>query len=203
MLYDARYRLSRSLQLNSWQQELIDLCKHLTDDQTHSRFDSEPQLIRLCEKAMLQLTSPSVSLPKQLGNLYTGSLYSALLSVLATEPLALVRTKSLIASECDSNHKGKGEKIFLFSYGSGCTSSAFLVEVKKSLSPLKAVLSGLAKRLEDRTEIAPGRFLETLNRLERQHEAPFYPTSNTNHLLPGTFFLDHTNDLHQRFYLRK
>ena len=62
---------------------------------------------------MLQLTSPSVSLPKQLGNLYTGSLYSALLSVLATEPLALVRTKSLIASECDSNHKREGREDIL------------------------------------------------------------------------------------------
>lgn len=57
----------------------------------------------------------SLYLAKMLGNIYTGSLYNGLLS--------LVTDKSIDLS---------GKKIMLFSYGSGCASTMFMVHVKNS-----------------------------------------------------------------------
>jgi hydroxymethylglutaryl-CoA synthase len=53
-------------------------------------------------------------LAKQLGNIYTGSLYNGLLSLLHDENICLDR-----------------KKIMLFSYGSGCASSMFMASVRE------------------------------------------------------------------------
>mmetsp|Transcript_6786 Transcript_6786/g.10925 ORF Transcript_6786/g.10925 Transcript_6786/m.10925 type:complete len:215 (+) Transcript_6786:422-1066(+) len=58
-----------------------------------------------CERTLL--------LAKQLGNIYTGSLYNGLLSLL-----------------CDDEVDLGGKKIMLFSYGSGCAASLFCAHVK-------------------------------------------------------------------------
>ena len=48
-----------------------------------------------------------------LGNIYTGSLYNGLLSLI-----------------CDTTIDLAGKKVMLFSYGSGCAASMFFVHVK-------------------------------------------------------------------------
>jgi hydroxymethylglutaryl-CoA synthase len=55
-----------------------------------------------CERSLL--------LAKKLGNIYTGSLYNGLLSLL-----------------CDESIDLKNKKVMLFSYGSGCAASMFFV----------------------------------------------------------------------------
>jgi len=51
-------------------------------------------------------------LAKQLGNIYTGSLYNGLVTLL-----------------CDKSLDLTGKKIMMFSYGSGCAASMFFVRV--------------------------------------------------------------------------
>jgi hydroxymethylglutaryl-CoA synthase len=51
-------------------------------------------------------------LAKQLGNIYTGSLYNGLISLV-----------------CDKDVNLVGKKIFMFSYGSGCAASMFIIKV--------------------------------------------------------------------------
>ncbi len=51
-------------------------------------------------------------LAKQLGNIYTGSLYNGLLTLIGDKTIDL-----------------KGKKIMMFSYGSGCAASMFFVSV--------------------------------------------------------------------------
>ena len=51
-------------------------------------------------------------LAKQLGNIYTGSLYNGLLSLICDETIDLT-----------------GKKILMFSYGSGCAASMFVLRV--------------------------------------------------------------------------
>ena len=58
-------------------------------------------------------TERSLLLAKQLGNIYTGSLYNGLLSLI-----------------CDDAINLEGRKIMLFSYGSGCAASMFMVHVR-------------------------------------------------------------------------
>ena len=50
-----------------------------------------------------------------LGNIYTGSLYNGLLSLV-----------------CDKSIDLAGKRIMLFSYGSGCASSMFMIHVWNS-----------------------------------------------------------------------
>jgi hydroxymethylglutaryl-CoA synthase len=59
-----------------------------------------------CERSLL--------LAKQLGNIYTGSLYNGLMTLV-----------------CDESIDMLGKKIMLFSYGSGCASSMFMLHVRK------------------------------------------------------------------------
>lgn len=56
----------------------------------------------------------SLHLAKHLGNIYTGSLYNGLISLL-----------------CDQSIDLSGKKVMLFSYGSGCAASMFFVHVKQ------------------------------------------------------------------------
>ena len=58
-----------------------------------------------CERSLL--------LAKNLGNIYTGSLYNGLLSLIGDTSIDL-----------------KGKKIMMFSYGSGCAASMFMVHVR-------------------------------------------------------------------------
>lgn len=54
----------------------------------------------------------TLKLAKNLGNIYTGSLYNGLVTLLCDEQLDL-----------------KGKKIMMFSYGSGCAASMFFIRV--------------------------------------------------------------------------
>lgn len=78
-----------------------------------------------CERGLL--------LAKQLGNIYTGSLYNGLLSLI-----------------CDSEIDMTGKQVMMFSYGSGCAASIFVLrftEQYKNISKLAQFKDRLAKRV--------------------------------------------------------
>lgn len=62
----------------------------------------------------------SLELAKRLGNIYTGSLYNGLLSLVCNDSLDL-----------------QGKNILMFSYGSGCASSVFRITVRGDISIIK------------------------------------------------------------------
>jgi hydroxymethylglutaryl-CoA synthase len=66
---------------------------------------------------------PSLRLPSQVGNVYTGSLYLSLLSLLEAEAAALA-----------------GQRIGLFSYGSGCAAEFFAGRVSPEAAALIAAM---------------------------------------------------------------
>lgn len=76
--------------------------------------------------------APSLNLPSQVGNIYTGSLYLAL--------------ASLLEAEAD---KLEGQRIGLFSYGSGCCAEYFAGRVQKGAGAFADALK-LAEPLKDR-----------------------------------------------------
>ena len=65
------------------------------------------------DETFAEEVGPSLRLSEQIGNIYTGSLYLALASVLETDAPVLA-----------------GERIGLFSYGSGCAAEYFAAEVE-------------------------------------------------------------------------
>ena len=62
-------------------------------------------------------------LAKNLGNIYTGSLYNGLVSLLQS---------GLPTAEGGEGLDLRGKRVMLFSYGSGCAASMFVVNFSKS-----------------------------------------------------------------------
>lgn len=63
----------------------------------------------------------SLVLAKQLGNNYTGSLYNGLLSLI-----------------CDTSINLVGKTLLMYSYGSGCAASMFVLRVNGDYSKMQA-----------------------------------------------------------------
>jgi len=67
-----------------------------------------------CERTLL--------LSKNLGNIYTGSLYNGLMSLLES---------GISKEEGGDGINLDGKQILMFSYGSGCASSMFIIKIKE------------------------------------------------------------------------
>jgi hydroxymethylglutaryl-CoA synthase len=99
------------------------------------------------EASFAREVAPSLELPSQVGNVYTGSLYLALASLLDAESAAL-----------------EGQRIGLFSYGSGCTAEFFSARVVEGAALMVRQL-GIAAALAGRTQLTVPEY-ETIRRAD-------------------------------------
>lgn len=145
---------------------------------------------RNIEKAFLQVSkevaktklSPSLQASTNVGNIYTGSVYLSLASLLTF-----------------GNVK-KGDVISLFSYGSGLAASFFTIRVNGDISKLVENI-GLKKLLDDREELTPQQYEESLGLREKAHlQKGFKPSGDTKHLRKGTYYLTEVDDKFRRSY---
>lgn len=84
-------------------------------------------------------------LAKNLGNIYTGSLYNGLLSLLGA---------GMPVKEGGEGLELLGKKVMLFSYGSGCAASMFMIRVREGYQTV--IRNSLFKeRLESRVKVTP------------------------------------------------
>jgi len=151
-------------------------------------------------------------LPKELGNLYTASLYTSLLSVL---------------SQVKPNHL-EGKRVLLFSYGSGLAATMFSILIPHNTSKgQKFSLSDIVSKtnieafLQNRICVPPQKYRDIMLERERFYLDPrsFYDSSNStstsinrdkseiydvfNTIRDGTFYLDSVDSKYRRFYQRK
>ena len=68
--------------LSETQSSLLSLYGSMTDEEIYNRFSDESQLNKICKDEFTKYTKLSNYLTKQLGNLYTGSVYISILSLL-------------------------------------------------------------------------------------------------------------------------
>lgn len=126
--------------------------------------------------------APGITIPQQLGNMYTASLYAGLMSLVANE-----------------REKLAGKRLLMFSYGSGLAASMFSLKVG-STQAVKDRLNLIARtadidaRLDARTQVAPAIFNEWMGVRERLHtqEGAYTligTTQDEKELFPGAFFL--------------
>lgn len=130
----------------------------------------------------------SLHLAKNLGNIYTGSLYNGLITLL-----------------CDSSIDMQGQNVMMFSYGSGCAASMFFVKFKSGYKnhPIYS-LASYQTRLEQRTKISAEEYDSWMASREQLFgKCGYTPQGATNHLFPGTFYLTKVDDKHRRFYAIK
>ena len=99
-----------------------------------------PQWRDKCERSLF--------LAKQLGNIYTGSLYNGLISLICDESIDLT-----------------GKKIMMFSYGSGCAASMFVLSVRQGYQRIQQIAS-FKERLATRVKVSPAEYEQWMTKRE-------------------------------------
>ncbi|XP_008208687.1 hydroxymethylglutaryl-CoA synthase 1 [Nasonia vitripennis] len=176
-------------------QNHVDLQKfsNLSLEDTYFDRDVEKAFMALSKNDFEQKTKPSLFIANQVGNMYTPSVYSGLVSLLIDKPIEALA----------------GKKIGVFSYGSGLASSMYSITVTKdvsqdsALSKLVTNLSYVKTQLEARRKVHPEEYTETLALREKNcHTVPFEPQSSIDNMFPGTYYLVKVDELYRRTYER-
>jgi len=162
-------------------------------EDTYFNRDVEKAFLTASSDQYKAKTQASLLLANKVGNMYTPSVYSGLVSLLATRSIETLA----------------GQRIVLFSYGSGLASSMFSLRVNtdcsegSSLARLLSGVSDVHTRLASRIKVAPESFAKIMQlREETHHLAPYTPVGNTKELFPGTWYLTQVDDKHRRKYER-
>lgn len=162
-------------------------------EDTYFDKDIEKAFVTLSKTNFTQKTQPSLFLANQVGNMYTPSVYSGLVSLLISKPI----------------NELSGNKVAVFSYGSGLCSSMYSLTITKDTSDdssLKKIISSLnyvKPQLEARQLISPADYTNTLESREKNyHSASYEPKSNISHMFPGTYYLVQIDDKYRRTYKR-
>lgn len=152
--------------------------------------DVEKAFMTYYNEVFEQKTKPSLLLANQVGNMYTPSIYSGLVSYLI----------SIDAAEL------AGKNIGLFSYGSGLASSLYSVTITDNISEIENLVSKLGDikiKLDKREKSSPEQFAKMMEvREHNNHKAPYEPTGPIKNLFPGTYYLNNIDSMHRRTYER-
>ncbi|KAI8853222.1 hydroxymethylglutaryl-coenzyme A synthase C terminal-domain-containing protein [Chytridium lagenaria] len=150
--------------------------------------DLEKAFVDLTKAEFAAKVSPGLLASKNVGNMYCGSLYAGLASLLSEVP-----SEQLV-----------NKRVVLFSYGSGFSASMFSFYVRSPVTTIAANLS-VAKRLASRTKVEPSTYDAIMALREATHNARSYdPVSTVDsvNLFPGTYYLEKVDEKFRRTYAR-
>nr|XP_033787757.1 hydroxymethylglutaryl-CoA synthase, cytoplasmic isoform X2 [Geotrypetes seraphini]XP_033787766.1 hydroxymethylglutaryl-CoA synthase, cytoplasmic isoform X2 [Geotrypetes seraphini]XP_033787776.1 hydroxymethylglutaryl-CoA synthase, cytoplasmic isoform X2 [Geotrypetes seraphini] len=162
-------------------------------EDTYFDRDVEKSFMKASTELFNQKTKTSLLVSNQNGNMYTPSVYGCLASILAQY----------------SPEQLAGQKIGVFSYGSGFAASLYSLRVTQDATPgssldkLVVSLSDLKVRLDSRQCVAPKVFAENMKlREETHHLANYIPQGSVEDLFTGTWYLVRVDEKHRRQYAR-
>ncbi|XP_072903874.1 hydroxymethylglutaryl-CoA synthase, cytoplasmic isoform X1 [Hemitrygon akajei] len=163
-------------------------------EDTYFDRDVEKAFLKASAEIFKQKTQPSLIVSNQNGNMYTPSVYGCLSAILAQ------RSAKQLA----------GQRIGLFSYGSGMAATLYSLRVTQDAAPGSALdrlvgsLSDLQARLDSRKKIEPEVFASSMKlREDTHHLAGQQPQGAVEDLFPGTWYLTHVDEKHRRDYARR
>ncbi|KAF3848629.1 hypothetical protein F7725_015126 [Dissostichus mawsoni] len=167
--------------------------KDVKPEETYFDRDVEKAFLKASTDMFEKKTKHSLLVSNQNGNMYTPSVYGCLASLIATH------SSSQIA----------GQRVGVFSYGSGFAATLYSIRVTQDHTPGSALdklvssLSDLKLRLDSRQKVSPTVFSECMKlRQETHHLAPYVPRSSVEDLFPGTWYLTRVDEKHRREYAR-
>lgn len=168
----------------------LDQFKDVQLENTYFDRDVEKAFLAAYNSVYEEKTKKSLLLANQVGNMYTPSVYSGLVSLLVSHT-----TDYLL-----------GKTVGVFSYGSGLASSMYSISITQDpvkLGPLLKHLSYVKPLLESRLKVDPIEFTRLMEiREKNNHAAPYEPSGDTSVLFPGTYYLKSVDDKHRRVYER-
>jgi len=159
----------------------MDYEKSLTDKTLEKVF------MGLTKKRFQERVSPGIQVATLCGNMYCGSLWGGLASLVAFVP-----HENLL-----------GKRIGMFSYGSGMAAAFFSLRIVGSVEHIAKTLD-LKARLDARRAVPP----ETYDAMcELRHKAHlkknFTPEGDVSTIAPGTYYLEYIDDMFRRKYAVK
>ncbi|ODV84891.1 hypothetical protein CANARDRAFT_28632 [[Candida] arabinofermentans NRRL YB-2248] len=147
----------------------------------------EKTFVTLAKDLTKTRVSPSLHLATNVGNMYTGSVYGSLASLLTYV----------------SNEDLQGKRIGLFSYGSGLASSLYSIKVAGDLSKIIKVLN-VDEKLTSRSLKTPTEYEECIALREKAHlQKSFKPTGSLEYIPSGSYYLVEIDDKYRRSYAIK
>ncbi|XP_074022399.1 hydroxymethylglutaryl-CoA synthase, cytoplasmic isoform X1 [Numenius arquata] len=163
-------------------------------EDTYFDRDVEKAFMKASAELFNQKTKASLLVSNQNGNMYTPSVYGCLASLLAQY----------------SPEQLAGQRISVFSYGSGFAATLYSIRVTQDATPgsaldkITASLSDLKTRLDSRKCIAPDVFAENMKiRQDTHHLANYIPQCSVEDLFEGTWYLVRVDEKHRRTYARR
>jgi len=151
-------------------------------EQSYEDVPLEKAAVAVSKQWYAEKVAPGITIPQQLGNMYTASLYAGLMSLIANQ-----------------GEKLAGKRVLMFSYGSGLASSMFSLRVPEDAAAAKALASIAAKadipaRLEARVSVDPAKFnawMETREKLHAKQDGAFVLEGPTDaqQYFKGAYFL--------------
>lgn len=161
--------------------------------------------INLTKQLYQDKTDGSLFLSKQVGNMYTASLYSCLVAYLTSKPIEQLINKPIL----------------FFSYGSGSAASMFSARINSDTKAIEKLLAGVEdvrRKLNERIKVAPEEFTAHLEHRKKTFSlANRAPTGQPieacnsgsvgqvtveSYLYPGTYYLASVDSMFRRKYLR-
>nr|AEC13715.1 hydroxymethylglutaryl-CoA synthase [Catharanthus roseus] len=163
----------------------------LTGDESYQSRDLEKASQQVAKPLYDEKVQPTTLIPKQVGNMYTASLYAAFASLIHNKHSTLA-----------------GQRVILFSYGSGLTATMFSLRLRECRTPFSlsniASVVNVAEKLKSRHEFPPEKFVETMHLMEQKYGGKDFVTSKDCSLLaPGTYYLTEVDSMYRRFYAKK
>nr|XP_034956278.1 hydroxymethylglutaryl-CoA synthase, cytoplasmic isoform X1 [Zootoca vivipara] len=163
-------------------------------EDTYFDRDVEKAFMKASAEIFSQKTKASLLVSNQNGNMYTPSVYGCLASILAQY----------------SPQQLAGQRIGVFSYGSGFAATLYSIKVSQDATPgssldkITASLSDLKARLDSRKCISPEVFAENMMlRQDTHHLANYIPQCSVDDLYEGTWYLVRVDEKHRRTYARR
>ncbi|ELU36914.1 GCC2 and GCC3 domain-containing protein [Rhizoctonia solani AG-1 IA] len=127
-----------------------------------------------------------MTVAKRCGNLYTGSLYTGLASLLSNLP----------------SNQMVGKRVLMFGFGGGCAASIFTIRIVESPAYIVEKMN-LIQRLSSMDVTTVEDYLLAMDLRERNHnKANWRPEGGIDNLFEGAYYLDVTDDQRKRFYHR-
>lgn len=155
--------------------------------------DVEKAFLDVSKTDFEKKTKPSLYVANLVGNMYTPSVYSGLVSLLISKPIEALA----------------GNKVGIFSYGSGLASSMYSMKISNDVakdSQLARIIDNLKyvkEQLLARKCLTPENYTRILDVREKNcHVVPYEPQESIEHMFPGTYYLVKVDECHRRTYKR-
>ncbi|KAF4306835.1 hypothetical protein GTA08_BOTSDO05991 [Botryosphaeria dothidea] len=147
----------------------------------------EKTFMGLTKKRFASRVQPAIQVPTMCGNMYSGSVWGGLISLLSNV----------------SSDELQGKRIGVFSYGSGLAASLLSLKVNGSTKDIVEKVD-LHKRLDAREVVPPQTYDDMCNLREQAHLKKGYkPQGSTDRIFPGTYYLEEVDEMFQRKYAIK